>query len=358
MTGKGNQVTNSGMRTGWLSRWVGSLRAVLKLGTSASQANRRLLGQAHIKLDKIARRTAGVARQLEKSATPAMQADKGTQILLCNSYRELAHKGIFLPFHEVEFRNFSQTGEDGILHYIFSLVGTTDRRSVEICAGTGIQCNSANLIIHHGWHSLLVDGSEANVRKGRKFFREHPDTQLRVPKFVRRWVDRESVNAILSEQGFTGEIDLLCLDLDGVDYWIWEALTVASPRVVVVEVNTTQVGVSVTVPYSPGFKATWIPLTDSDTDEAGQALTGPSNFHERYAVYHGASLSAFVKLARVRGYRLIGANNTGFNAFFMRDDVGAEEFPEVSAESCAMRQDPQRLARALAKLSQYPWQEV
>jgi hypothetical protein len=88
-------------------------------------------------------------------------------------------------------------------------------------------------------------------------------------------VDRESINLILSEQGFTGEIDLLCLDLDGVDYWIWEALTAVSPWVVVVEVNTTQMGASVTVPYAPEFRATWIPLTDSATEEADQELTGP-----------------------------------------------------------------------------------
>ena len=113
-----------------------------------------------------------------------------------------------------------------------------------------------------------------------------------------------------------------------------------------------------TLPYDPEFSATWIPLTDSAPDEADPELTGPSSFFERYTVYHGASLPAFVKLARTKGYRLIGANSIGFNAFFMRDDVGADEFPEVSAQSCAMRQEPERLAQAVAKLSQYPWQEI
>lgn len=52
---------------------------------------------------------------------------------------------------DVEFKCFSQNGEDGILLYLFSLIGTVNRRAVEICAGDGIECNTANLIVNHGW---------------------------------------------------------------------------------------------------------------------------------------------------------------------------------------------------------------
>jgi len=76
--------------------------------------------------------------------------DKGTQILLSLKYRELAFAQSSLPFDEVEFRNYSQNGEDGILLYIFSLIGTTNKRCVEVCAGNGIECNCSNLIINHG----------------------------------------------------------------------------------------------------------------------------------------------------------------------------------------------------------------
>src|SRR5210317_776510 len=70
--------------------------------------------------------------------------DKGTQLLLSLKYQDLARSGTVLPFHDVEFRNFSQNGEDGILHYIFALIGTTNKRCIEICAGTGIECNCTN----------------------------------------------------------------------------------------------------------------------------------------------------------------------------------------------------------------------
>jgi hypothetical protein len=70
--------------------------------------------------------------------------DQGTQILLALKYQELARLGLPLPsFEEVAFRNFSRTGEDGILLYIFCLIGTVGKTCLEICAGDGIECNRA-----------------------------------------------------------------------------------------------------------------------------------------------------------------------------------------------------------------------
>ena len=86
------------------------------------------------------------------------RVDRGAQLILGHKYREMAQRGIALAFAEVGFQNYSQFDEDGILHYIFSLIGTTEKRSVEICAGTGYESNSANLILNHGWYALLVDG--------------------------------------------------------------------------------------------------------------------------------------------------------------------------------------------------------
>jgi hypothetical protein len=86
-------------------------------------------------------------------ATELAGANKTSQVLLSLKYRELlGRRSVWPSFDDVEYRCFSQTGEDGILHYIFSLIGTTDKRCVEVCAG--IECNTANLIINHGWRGL------------------------------------------------------------------------------------------------------------------------------------------------------------------------------------------------------------
>ena len=181
-----------------------------------ARSTRHRVGKLHIKMDQLTHRVAQHATAVEQCLARRQEVDKGTQILLALKYRELAAEQVVLPLHEVEFRNFSQSGEDGILHYIFAVIGTTDRRTVEICAGTGSECNSANLLIHHGWQGLLVDGSESNVLQGRAFFAGRPETRINGPVFAHAWVDRESVNGLLKAHDFTGEVDLLSVDIDGV----------------------------------------------------------------------------------------------------------------------------------------------
>ena len=132
---------------------------------------------------------------------------------------------------------FSQFDEDGILLYLFTVLGVAHKTSVEVCAGVGHECNSANLIINHAWDGLLIDGNPENVRIAREFYARYPDTFWRPPTVAHAWVDAETINDIITENGFSGEIDLLSLDMDGVDFWIWKALTCINPRVVVLEYN-------------------------------------------------------------------------------------------------------------------------
>ena len=246
----------------------------------------------------------------------ATRVDKGSQILLALKYQELLRAGGPFPaLAEVGFRTFSQFDEDGILLYIFSLVGTTNRRAVEICAGVGYECNAANLIANHGWHAMLVDGSEANVRAAGHFYNGLSDTQISQPRIVHAWVEPSTVDRLVRENGFADEIDLLTIDLDGVDYWVWKALRCVRPRVVVVE-------------YQPW----WGP----DEPYTVKNLPGfcYSDYAEKMPAYCGAGLAAFVALGRELGYRLVGCNRNQLNAFFVRSDVGADVLPEVPTAAC------------------------
>ena len=87
------------------------------------------------------------------------------QKTLMHQYRLLASRGdAWLPsMNDVGFRKYSQFEEDGILLYLFSLIPPINRTCVEICAGDGRECNTANLIINHGWWGHLFDGNEQNV---------------------------------------------------------------------------------------------------------------------------------------------------------------------------------------------------
>jgi hypothetical protein len=240
--------------------------------------------------------------------------DKEVQTLLALKYKELlAARAALHPFADVEFRCFSQNGEDGILLYLFSLLGTTNRKSVEMCAGNGVECNTANLIINHGWTGLLVDGNPDNVAHGQKFYAESRDTFIKPPRFVHAWITAANVNNLIRENGFGGDLDLFSLDIDGNDYWIWKALDCVNPRVMVLEYHAAWgADRAVSVPYREDFQ---LDLTT-------------------HPYYCGASLAAFVKLGRQKGYRLIGCQRYGFNAFFLREGVGEDLFPEVDAADC------------------------
>jgi hypothetical protein len=285
-------------------------------------------------IDKVRRELAEVRDLLGRGP------DRVSQLILLNQYRDMAHRGGPLPsFEDVEFRAFSQNGEDGILLFVFGLIGMGQRRCVEICAGDGIQCNTANLIVNHGWHGLLFDGNEQLVQKGRAFYSKLGDTFCYPPKLVHTWITREHVNQIVEENGFEGPVDLLSLDLDGVDYWIWEALDVIRPRVVIAEIQCIWGSDrAVTVPYAHDFR---------------------SRFIDQFGVYCGASLPAFVKLARKKGFRLVGVQRLGFNAVFVDESVDSEMLPEVDVDSCVDRPFVSWAQRELLpKVTDLEWVDV
>lgn len=266
-----------------------------------------------------------------------------SQLLLKMTYKAMVDSGASLPrLSEAGFKAYSQTDEDGILLYIFSLIGTAKKQCVEISPGDGIECNTANLIINHGWHGLLIDCNRSFVERGRSFYRKHSATYVYPPTFVCAWVTRDNINTLLKDNGIEGEIDLLSLDVDGIEYWLWDALEVITPRVVVVEYQDI-IGPekSLTVPYNDKFNAYNYSTTRNMPN------------------FSGASLLAFVKLAKKKGYRLVGCNRFGYNAFFIQNNLGEEEIPEASVHDCFKH--PKviwGMKERFPKVKDLPWIEV
>jgi hypothetical protein len=192
------------------------------------------------------------------------------------------------------FGYLSQNEEDGLLLALFKRIGTTDRRFVEIGCGMN-GGNSGFLAQECGWRGLMVDAKTASIDKVTVRFKGHP------VQTVKQRVTREGVNVLLEKFGFTGEIDLLSIDIDGMDYWVWEAVTACSPRVVAVEYNWLfGAERAVTIPYSSEF----------DLGAIGNRG------------YRGASLAALAHLGRSKGYRLVATERV--NAFFVRNDLAPE----------------------------------
>jgi len=272
---------------------------------------------------------------------PHLPGAQIAQVQLRLQYQDLVRRGVPLPaLADTEFRCYSQNGEDGILLYLFSVIGTATRKVVEVCGGDGIECNAANLIVNHGWQGLIFDGSEANVARGRAFYANGRNTCVSPPTLVSAWITAANIDGLVASHGFGGEIDLLSIDVDGNDYWILKALTVR-PRVVVVEFSALcGPHRAVTMSYKEDYRLDF----------------------SRQPYRCGASLAAFASLLKGRGYRLVGLQSLGFNAFFVREDLAGSLLPERSPAECYQATprlsfwQPMYLDQILA--GPEPWEDV
>jgi hypothetical protein len=229
---------------------------------------------------------------------------------LFHQYQQIKENGNVPEFSETGFRVFSQFEEDGKLLFIFSLIGMDNKVFIEIGSDDGINSNSANLFFNFGWHGLFIDGNPAAIRRGRKFYSRYPHPWSYPPSFSCALVKRENINEIITSSGFSGEVGLLSIDIDGNDYWIWDAITAVQPRVVLIETHNEFGMENIVVPYDPEYF-----------------------YPGKHPVYHGASPLAMTNLAKSKGYRLVGANDLGFNFFFVKNGFADDLLPEVSVES-------------------------
>ena len=239
-----------------------------------------------------------------------------------------------------EYGWLSQNGEDGILRYLFDTIGYESRWLVEFGFGAK-QCNALRLLLKEDFHGLLMDGSAENVELFNGAAGEHGiDERARA---VQAFITRANLKDLIVGNGVPREIDFLSLDVDGNDYWFWQSMDYISPRVVCIEYNA-GIGpeLSWTVPYD---------------DEFERYAKHPGGF------FHGASLAALYKLARDKGYYLIGCDSTGTNAFFLRDDVVIEGVSALTPSE-AFKPHANWLGRGISEATQLaimremPYEEV
>jgi hypothetical protein len=208
------------------------------------------------------------------------------------------------------FKVFSQFEEDGILLYLFSVIGEGTKTFIEIGANDGINSNCSNLAVHFGWSGLFFEGDANLIKRGRKFFAKIPTPYHPKPKYVQAIIKRENINELISSNGLSGDIELLSIDIDGNDYWVWDAIEAVSPKVVLIETHTEFGTNNIVVPYDPNYM-----------------------YPGKHPIYHGASVIAMNKLAQKKGYRLVAASDLGINQIFLRNDLAVDEIPAINPAS-------------------------
>ncbi|MDQ3822497.1 MAG: hypothetical protein M3321_04570 [Actinomycetota bacterium] len=264
---------------------------------------------------RLVRRVLEMAEERRRLDERTSAATKVALRSLFLEYRRLAASGGLPSVWDTGFRVFSQFDEDGVVLLLLAAAGEGPRRVLDLGSGDGVHAsNVANLLLNLGFDGLLVDGDAASVAWAERFYARHPDTKERPPATRQAFLTRENVNDVVAAAGLEGEIDLVSIDVDGNDYWLWEALDAVRPRFVVVEAHPELGREDYVMPYRADF--VW-------------KAAPPDG---RY----GASLLALTRLGERLGYRPVGANQYGFNVFFAREDV-APALPAVSPDDLFAR---------------------
>lgn len=214
---------------------------------------------------------------------------------------------------EVEFQVYSQFGEDGIIQWLIHNVEIAEKTFIEFGVENYMESNTRFLMMNNNWSGLVIDGDEENIdylKRWEHFWKY--DLQA-----VAEFITKDNINQIITDAGFSGDIGILSIDVDGNDYWILNAIHCVQPRILICEYNNIYGNEAmVSVPYDAAFFRT----------------------EKHYSnLYYGASIAAFRDWAEKNNYYYMGSNSAGHNAFFVRKDCIKRDMVPLNANVFVQR---------------------
>ncbi len=233
-------------------------------------------------------------RQVQVQVRQAKEDNVATKLAIGAGLAKMTNQAKSIK--EAEFKIFSQFGDDGIIQYLIGYVKPRVDTFVEFGVEDYEESNTRFLLMNNNWKGMIIDGSSTFIDyiKNSSFYWRYS------LKAIASFITAENINQLLVNNGISGQIGLLSIDIDGNDYWVWKAITVVDADIVVIEYNSLFGSErTITVPYKPDFMR----------EEA----------HYSY-LYFGASLPALYDLAIKKGYAFVGCNQAGNNAYFVKEE--------------------------------------
>ncbi len=196
---------------------------------------------------------------------------------------------------KAEFKVFSQWGDDGIMQFLIDYLQIENKIFIEFGVEDYLESNTRFILINNCWKGLVMDGSALKVNQIKcsdLFWQYQLDA-------ICCFITKDNINELILGYLNKQTLGILVIDVDGNDYWIWEAID-TKPTLVVVEYNSL-LGFdrAISIPYNSNF------------------VRNNAHFSN---LYYGASLPALCQLANKKGYTLVGCNSNGNNAYFVRND--------------------------------------
>jgi hypothetical protein len=213
-------------------------------------------------------------------------------VYLASAQLAAAHPTSLSPYAQAELQVFSQNGEDGVIAAILTDIGVTTPSFVEFGIEDGSTGNCVFLADVLGWSGLFI---EADPGQGARLAAKYANrTDVRT---LTAHVTPENIDELLTANGVPPEPAVMSIDIDGNDYWVWDAISSVRPSVVVIEYNSAL----------PADLAIVQPVDSPPWDGLSPVW--------------GASSGALERLADQKGYSLVYLEMTGVNAFFVRNDL-------------------------------------
>ena len=198
---------------------------------------------------------------------------------------------------DIEFKVYSQWGEDGIIDWLIDKLPQIPKKFLEIGTQDYKESNTRFLLINKNWDGFLIEADKdaiKNIKAQRVYWRYN----LTV---INEFITKDNINNIIKKNNIPKKLGLLSLDIDGNDYWILKKLSSLDPSIIICEYNSLfGQKKTVTVPYKKNF----------------------TRSEEHYSnLYYGASINAFIELMKKKNYYLVGTNSAGNNAFFVKKNL-------------------------------------
>ncbi len=207
---------------------------------------------------------------------------------------------------------YSQHGEDGVIQALLEKIPPRHRFIVEFGAYDGDHMsNSRHLICDHDWRALLIEPDPRFFARLEKLYVGNKQV-----KTVQAFITTDNINQLFADANVPKDFDVLSIDVDGPDYYLWEALTDYQPAIVLLECNAS---ILPTEKYIVAEQQAW-------------ELSGTAQ--------EGASLLALYELGLQKGYHLVYSELSGANLFFIHESF-IESFNLTGLTPEALYQAPQ-----------------
>lgn len=181
------------------------------------------------------------------------------------------------------YKGYSQNGEQGVLERIFQNLNIDKGWFVDVGAWDGKYLSNTYRFVELGWDGVEIERDSERVRKMIEIL---PERIIKMRSCVKP--DPGDLDLLLQLAGAPYDIDLLSIDIDSYDYWVWKHMKTYSSKIVVIEYNGDKDSDNI---YPPKYSGSRVP---------------------------GTSMKSMVGLGREKGYKLICELG---NLIFGRDDI-------------------------------------